>query len=154
MLDSEPNEYLNDIAIIGMEGRFPGAKNVEEFWRNLRGGVHSISFFNDQEMELVSVDRAELDRTNYVKAGGVLDGIELFDAAFFGFTPREAEITDPQHRLFLECAWAALESAGYDSETYEGRIGVYAGAGLNYYLLHVLSARKRFALVSDFQAVI
>lgn len=148
------DEYLNEIAIVGMEGRFPGARNIEEFWGNLRDGIHAISFFSDEEIEPVAGDRSQLNHPNYVKAGGVLEDAELFDAAFFGFTPREAEITDPQQRLFLECAWAALERAGYNPETYDGRIGVYAGAGLNDYLLRVLSSRGRLALVSNFQAII
>lgn len=154
MANPKVDEYLNEVAIIGMEGRFPGARNIEEFWENLRGGIHAVSFFSDDEIELVTGDRAELSHPNYVKAGGVLEDAELFDAAFFGFTPRDAEITDPQQRLFLECAWTALERAGYDPETYEGRIGVYAGAGLNDYLLRVLSNRGRLTLVSNFQAII
>jgi acyl transferase domain-containing protein len=154
MSNPKMDEYLNAIAIIGMEGRFPGARNIGEYWKNLRNGIHAVSFFSDEEIELVTGDRSELGQPNYVKAGGILDDIELFDASFFGFTPREAEITNPQHRLFLECAWAALESAGYDPESYKGRIGVYAGSGLNNYLLHVLSNRGRLALISDFQAVI
>src|SRR5437870_1581260 len=83
-----------EIAIIGMAGRFPGAKNVEELWRNLRDGVESISFFSDEELESSGIDPAVLSAPKYVKAGGVLEDIELFDASFFGFSPREAEITD------------------------------------------------------------
>ena len=153
---SNPNmdEGVNDIAIIGLEGRFPRARNIEEFWKNLRDGVHSISFFNPEEMEFAMGDRADLDNRSYVKAGGVLDDVESFDALFFGFTPREAEIMDPQHRIFLECAWTALEDAGYDPETYRGRIGVYAGAGMNNYLFNVLSNHERLELVSFFQVLI
>jgi len=124
-----------DIAIIGMAGRFPEAKNLDEFWQNLRDGVESISFFTDQEVEAAGVDPALLKNPHYVKAGGVLEDAERFDASFFGFNPREAELMDPQHRVFLECAWEALENAGYDSESYEGLIGVYAGASMNTYLL-------------------
>jgi len=117
------NEELESIAIVGMTGRFPGAKNIDEFWDNLRNGVESIGFFNDEELLDSGVEPEELKKPNYVKAGATLEDIDLFDAAFFGFSPREAEMTDPQHRLFLECAWEALENAGYNSETYSGRIG-------------------------------
>lgn len=128
-------EDKDKIAIIGMAGRFPGAKNVDSFWQNLRNGVESISFFTNEELISTGIEPAVLNNPSYVKAGTVLENIELFDASFFGFTPREAEITDPQHRLFLECVWEALESAGYDSETYAGQIGIFAGVTLSTYLL-------------------
>src|SRR4026207_1651412 len=131
-----------DIAIIGMAGRFPGARNTKEFWQNLRDGVESISFFTDEELSSAGLDSATLSHPNYVRAAGALDDIELFAAPFFGINPREAEVIDPQHRLFLECAWEALEDAGYDSETYEGHIGVYAGAGMNTYLLYNLYSNR------------
>lgn len=126
---------LDGIAIIGMAGRFPGARNLHEFWQNLRDGVESISFFSDQELLAAGIDPATLQDSQYVKARGMLDDIDLFDAAFFGYTPREAEILDPQQRLFLECAWQALEDAGYDPATCGARAGVYAGASWNFYLL-------------------
>jgi acyl transferase domain-containing protein len=125
------------IAIIGMAGRFPGSRNLEEFWENLRQGVESVSFFSRDELLAEGVDPALLDNSQYVRAAAVLQEAEMFDAAFFGMTPREATITDPQHRLFLECAWEALEAAGYDSERYEGRIGVYAGTSMSAYLQHI-----------------
>ncbi|MCA1602817.1 MAG: type I polyketide synthase, partial [Acidobacteria bacterium] len=128
------------IAIIGMVCRFPKAKNVDEYWQKLRDGVELISFFSDQELESSGVDPAVLNDPNYVKAAAVLEDAEMFDASFFGYNPREAEIIDPQHRLFLECAWQALESAGYDSERYEGLIGVYGGAGMNTYFTFNLSS--------------
>ncbi|MBD2207318.1 acyltransferase domain-containing protein [Calothrix sp. FACHB-1219] len=127
------------IAVIGMDGRFPGAKNLNSFWQNLRDGVESISSFTDAELLASGVDAQLLQDPNYVKAKGVLTDIELFDAAFFGFNPKEAAITDPQHRLFLECAWTALENAGYNSEIYPGRIGVYAGVSLGGYLFYNLA---------------
>src|SRR5947207_4534516 len=123
------------IAIIGMAGRFPGAKDVNEFCSNLRDGVQSVTFFSDEELLAAGVDPAILNDPNYIKAKPVLEDADLFDAAFFGFTPREAELMDPQHRLFLECAWEALEEAGYDSQRYAGRIGLYAGTSMNSYLL-------------------
>ncbi|MDZ8184108.1 MAG: beta-ketoacyl synthase N-terminal-like domain-containing protein [Nostoc sp. ChiSLP02] len=127
----------SEIAIIGLTGRFPGAKNLDEFWHNLQNGVESISFFSDEELLASGVDAALLTNPNYVKANAVLEDVELFDAAFFGFNPRDAEMTDPQHRIFLECAWEALEKAGYNSETYNGTIGVFAGANLSGYLLNI-----------------
>ena len=131
---------LQGIAIVGMAGRFPGARDVEEFWRNLREGQEAIRFFSDDELLSAGVPAAALARPDYVKARGMLDGIDLFDARFFDFSPREAEIMDPQQRLFLECAWHALESAGYDPARFPGAIGVYAGVSANtYFLRNVLA---------------
>jgi non-ribosomal peptide synthase protein (TIGR01720 family) len=127
-------ESMEGIAIIGMAGRFPGAKNIGSFWQNLQGGVESISLFTDEELMTAGINSTVLSDSNYVKASGVLENIDLFDASFFDINPKDAEATDPQHRLFLECAWEALESAGYDSNRCESRIGVYAGASLNNYL--------------------
>ncbi|MBD2607326.1 SDR family NAD(P)-dependent oxidoreductase [Scytonema hofmannii FACHB-248] len=149
---------LNDkdeIAIIGMAGRFPGANKVDSFWQNLRDGVESISFFTDEELISAGVDSAMLNDPNYVKASGVLEDIELFDASFFGFSPREAEITDPQHRLFMECVWSALENAGYNSETYNGQIGLFAGVAASYYLLsNLYPNRELMESVDSFQTLI
>ncbi|MEW6234622.1 MAG: amino acid adenylation domain-containing protein [Candidatus Omnitrophota bacterium] len=128
----------SDIAIVGLSCRYPGAKTIEEFWRNLREGVESISFFSDEELLSSGVEPEIFRNPNYVRASGVLEDIEQFDAAFFGYTPREAEILDVQHRLFLECAWEALEDCGCDPGVFPGAIGVYAGAGLNTYLLNNL----------------
>ncbi|WP_397321395.1 SDR family oxidoreductase [Nostoc sp. UCD120] len=129
----ETHESIGKIAIIGMAGRFPGAENIEQFWQNLKDGVESISVFSEEELIAAGVDQTLLNEANYVKAGGVLEDIDLFDAAFFELNPREAEITDPQHRIFLESAWEALENAGYDSQRCKSRIGVYAGASLSNY---------------------
>jgi acyl transferase domain-containing protein/acyl carrier protein len=126
------------IAIVGMSGRFPAAPDLDRFWENLRGGVEAVSFFTDEELAAAGVEPAQLADPLYVKARGVLRDIELFDPAFFGFTPREAELLDPQHRAFLECSWEALESAGYDPERFPGRIAVYGGAGSNSYVLNNL----------------
>jgi acyl transferase domain-containing protein/glutamate-1-semialdehyde aminotransferase/acyl carrier protein len=134
------------IAVIGMAGRFPGARSIEEFWRNLVGGVETIRFFTDEEWRATSALRsgpeAEANHAtsggDYVRARGVLDDIELFDAEFFGYRPRDVEVMDPQQRLFLEQAWVALEHAGYDSAGYDGAIGVYGGVSRNTYLLNNL----------------
>ena len=103
--NSHDTSYETTLAIIGMSGRFPGAQNVETFWHNIAAGIKSIRTFSDQALEEAGVDQALLSRPNYVKAGAVLEGIEQFDASFFGYSPREAETMDPQHRLFLECTW-------------------------------------------------
>jgi non-ribosomal peptide synthase protein (TIGR01720 family) len=156
MQDHEELDLNNssDIALVGMAGRFPGAKNVNQFWQNLRDGVESVSWFTDQELEAAGIDPVALTHHNYVKARPVLEGVELFDAPFFGFSPREAEIMDPQHRLFLECAWEALENAGCDPESYPGLIGVYGGAGLNTYLLANLYPNRDLAnRALDFQTI-
>jgi amino acid adenylation domain-containing protein len=132
---------LEEIAIVGMAGRFPGARNVSELWRNLCAGVESIRSLSDEEMLADYVSPADLAQPGVVKAGGILDDIDCFDAEFFGISKREAEIMDPQHRFFLECAWEALESAGHLPSRYRGSIGVFAGAGANTYLLSNLITR-------------
>ncbi|MEH2042433.1 SDR family NAD(P)-dependent oxidoreductase [Nostoc sp.] len=138
VISTMPNSINgSEIAIIGLTGRFPGSKNIDEFWRNIQNGVESISFFSDEELLSSGISSSILNDPNYVKAHATLEDAELFDASFFGFNPREAEITDPQHRLFLESAWSALESAGYDSQTYKGVVGVYAGSSLSSYLLNI-----------------
>jgi acyl transferase domain-containing protein len=125
---------LDGIAVIGMDGKFPGAKTIDDFWQNLCNGVESISFFTDEELVAAGVSPETLSDPKYVKAGSVLPDIEMFDASFFGFSTGEAKTLDPQHRLLLECAWSAIEDAGYNSEAYDGRIGVYTGASFSTYL--------------------
>ncbi|HET7460395.1 MAG TPA: beta-ketoacyl synthase N-terminal-like domain-containing protein [Longimicrobium sp.] len=128
-----------EIAVVGMAGRFPGAPGVDALWANLRAGVESIRRFTDQELIAAGVPESLRTDPAYVPAEGALAEVDRFDAAFFGFTPREAEVTDPQHRLFLEVAWEALEHAGYDSARVPGRVGVYAGTGMSSYYLNLLS---------------
>ncbi len=141
---------MESIAIIGMAGRFPGADNVAAFWENLRNGVESITHFSDAELELHA---PAPDGQREIRARGLLAGADQFDAAFFNVHARDAEQMDPQQRVFLECAWEALESAGYDPERYPGLIGVWAGASLNSYLLYNLCADREFIarLVSGYQ---
>jgi len=114
-----------DVAIIGMSCRFPGANNIEQFWNNLRDGVESISWFSDHEILAAGVDPDLLDNPNYVKASPILNNIEEFDGDFWGYSPKEAKLLDPQQRLFLECAWESLEDAGYDPLTYGGEISLF-----------------------------
>jgi len=125
-----------NVAIIGMAGRFPGARNVDDFWRNLCAGVESIRSFSPEELLESGVAPELVRHPDYVNAKGVLADADLFDAAFFGINPREAEVIDPQQRVFLECAWEALDAAGYAPEGFDGSIGVYAGIGANTYLLN------------------
>ena len=138
MKERGPDEVSSAVAVVGMAGRFPGARNIESLWRNLCAGRESITFFTEHEID-PSVDSALRNDSRYVRARGILDEVESFDSAFFRMSPLEAEVTDPQQRLFLECAWQVLEDAGYDPDFHDGPIGVYGGAGLNtYYINHVL----------------
>ena len=139
-----------DIAVIGMSGRFPGARSVDELWACLRDGVEAVTFFSDEELLAAGVSPELVRDPDYVKASARLQDIEWFDAALFGYTPREAELMDPQHRLFLECAYEALEDAGYDAGRYEGAIGVFGGAGLSQYLFRYHGDLRKLGL----QAVI
>ncbi|HVS00231.1 MAG TPA: beta-ketoacyl synthase N-terminal-like domain-containing protein [Thermoanaerobaculia bacterium] len=152
---SQDEAPQHGIAVVGVAGRFPAARSVAQLWENLRAGVESITFFSDEELLAAGVDPALLRHEQYVKAKGVLDDVELFDAGFFGFTPREAELLDPQHRFLLECAWEALEDAGYDPERYAGRIAVYAGSGTSYYLLaNLLPDSARMERLGTFQTML
>ena len=143
-----------EIAIIGMVGRFPGAGSIDQFWHNLKHGVESVLFAADQERDSPGRDNIARNDDHYVRSGGVLEGIELFDAPFFGFTPGEVETMDPQQRVFLECAWEALEHAGYDSERFKGAIGVYAGSNMNTYLLNLYSSYASAAPLDELQALL
>lgn len=125
----------SDIAIIGMAGRFPGANTIDEFWAMLTEGQEGTSFFTDAELD-ASIPLSEKNDPSYVKARGIIDKADEFDAGFFGFNPRSAELMDPQQRIFLEIAWEALESTGYLSEKYAGAVGVFAGVGYNTYYTH------------------
>ncbi len=142
ILPEGADDPVQGIAIVGMACRFPGSADVDEFWRALRAGKEAVTFFSEEELRSAGVDPALLENPHYVRAKGVLAGVDLFDAEFFGFSPREAELTDPQQRLFLECAWTALEDAGHDPASYPGTIGVYAGAGWTSYLLFNLATQS------------
>ena len=128
-----------EIAVIGMAGRFPGAPSIEDYWQNLKSGRESLVELSDDHLRRQGVSEAELRNPNFIRVGGLLDDWDSFDATLFGYSPREAEILDPQHRLFLECAWAALEASGYASNRYLRPIGVFGGAGMNGYLLNLYS---------------
>ena len=148
------NDPNSDIAIVGLSCRFPGARNADQFWENLEHGLEAVTFFSDEELRSSGVAGHLVSDPRYVRAKAVLDEIEFFDAAFFGFSPREAQILDPQHRVFLECAWEALENSGYCAQSYDGRIGVYAGAGMNSYLFNLYSNRGLIESLDPFQLLI
>lgn len=129
---SDSSDLYEGIAIVGMAGRFPMAADIDEYWENIRSGRECLSEFSEDEIVASGVSRDTLIEERR-RTRGVLDGAADFDARFFGFSPREAEIMDPQQRIFLEVAWEALEDAGYDSQRPPGPIGVYAGSGINTY---------------------
>ena len=138
MSEQDPERPLEGIAVVGMAGRFPGADDLGELWRNLCGGVESVRFYSREELAAAGVAPALLDDPRYVRAGAALRDVQHFDAGFFDFSAREAELMDPQHRIFLECCWEALENAGYDTRTWPGSIGVFAGMGMSGYLIRNL----------------
>src|SRR5689334_20754421 len=132
---------MDQIAVIGMAGRFPRAETLDDFWRNLCDGIAGISFYSEEELRQAGVDSAFLADPSYVRAQAMLEGFDRFDAEFFGFSPREAEITNPQHRIFLECCWQALEDAGIDPASFNGNVGVFASASSNTYILDLFARR-------------
>lgn len=138
----EPRE--ESIAVIGLGARLPGARSLAELWQNMRSGTTSISRFSVEELRTAGVDAQTLDDPDYVRAAAVVEGADRFDAGFFGFSPREAKVLDPQHRIFLECAWECFEDAGYDPAKFPGAVGVYAGCFMNKYLLHNLYTNQKF----------
>lgn len=132
-----------DIAIVGMAGRFPGAANVDAFWENLIAGRETISHFTEEELDYANDPKSGND--SYVRARGIVEGSDLFDAKHFGIPPRDAEVLDPQHRLLLECAQETLENAGHDPDRFEGKIGFFSGSSQNSYLLNNLCTDRAFA---------
>jgi len=152
-LNAEDDERA--IAVVGLAGRFPDAPDLDAYWRLIESGREGIHPLSDEELLAAGVPRQVFERPDYVRAASCLDGVEGFDADFFGYTPREAEIMDPQQRLFLESAWAALENAGTRPDRFEGLIGVYAGVAWNTYLLSNLMAhRELFEGAGGFQVFI
>ncbi|MCG8584747.1 MAG: amino acid adenylation domain-containing protein, partial [Pirellulales bacterium] len=141
------------IAIVGMAGRFPGADNLQQFWQNITRGVESITQLTDEQLRASGISEKTLADPNYVKARSVLVDVDRFDAALFGLSPRDAEKTDPQQRVFMQCCWEALEDAACDPARYDRRIGVFAGASFNTYLLSSVLGDRAAAeqLVHEFQ---
>ncbi len=138
-----------EIAVIGMSCRFPGAENIEQFWHNLCNGVESITFFSEEEILASGISPDLVRDSNYVKARPILKDVELFDAEFFGYHAKEAKLIDPQQRLLLECAWESLEDAGYNPFIYPSKIGIYAGAVMNTYLLNNVYPHRQQLDIND-----
>ena len=134
-MKSESTNSAFDIAIIGMSGRFPKAKNIQEYWENLKNGRECFTQLNDEQILASGVNPELLEDPDYVKVSPILDDYDKFDAQFFGYTPREASMMDPQQRLFLECCWEAFEDAGYNPHEYEEPVGVFGGAAINTYMI-------------------
>jgi phthiocerol/phenolphthiocerol synthesis type-I polyketide synthase E len=151
---SEPARAAEPIAIIGMRGRFPGANDLDQFWNNLAEGVESISILSQEEIKAAGIPEQISRLPGYVNASPVLDGVDQFDAQFFGFSARDAALTDPQHRLFLETAWQALEDAGYDPAQVSGPIGVFGGSELSTYLYHLYQNLEALKYIDGMQLMV
>lgn len=150
--DGDPE---NHIAVIGMTGRFPEADTLEQFWSNLKEGRESITFFTEEELVKGNIEKKLVDNPRYVGADGVIRNMDMFDAEFFGINPREAELLDPQHRLFLESAWELMEMAGYDAHSYSGKVSVYTSANFSSYLVRNIMANPEMrASATSFQTLI
>jgi acyl transferase domain-containing protein len=144
-----------DIAVIGMTGRFPGANNIDQLWQNLCAAKESISFFNEQELQEAGIDKTTFQQANYVKAKGILQDVEYFDPEFFGLSALEAKLLDPQQRLFLLCAWEAFENAGYNPKQLEERVGVFASTAMSHYLLkNILANKELLANLDEYQLLL
>jgi len=141
-----------EIAVIGMSGKFPAANNINEFWENLQKGVEAIHFSSEEELKHARLDDGVINNPDFVKARGVLADVEYFDAHFFGYTPKEAELMNPQLRIFHECAWEALEDGGYDPGAYKGLIGLYAGAAASFHWEGLVHLSGKTADVGEFSA--
>lgn len=141
----------HSIAIIGISGRFPGANNPFTFWRNLCEKKESLTFFSDKLLTQAGISNKKICDPNYVKSRGIIEDIDLFDDSFFNFTAKEAQVTDPQHRIFLECVQQAFDDAGYNPSTYPGKVGVYAGTGISsYYENNLLPLKETHKSFSDY----
>lgn len=152
MSDSPVSE---NIAIIGMAGRFPMAANVDEFWANLASGRDCFSDFSVEELVAAGVPHEVAAAASYVRRSPILEKPAEFDAHLFGFSPKEAEFIDPQHRLLMECAWEVLEHAGHDPHRFDGAIGIWAGCGpSNYFLKNILSHAGHFESLSNFNTIV
>ena len=148
-------EDIIAVAVVGAAIRAPGANDLTQFWNNLSGGLESIRQYSDHQLSAAGVSNDLINHPDYVKSGAPLDEADCFDAAVFGYTPHEAEVMDPQHRVFLESAWSALENAGYAPGGIESRVGVFAGCGMNTYLLrNLISNRNLMEREGDYPILI
>lgn len=130
---------LQGVALIGIGVRLPGIRTTKEFWQSLLKGQSTISFFSKDEVLASGIELDVVRNPNYIKAGSYLDNIEYFDAEFFNYSVREAQLMDPQQRLFMECCWEVIEQAGYNPETYKMGIGIFAGANISTYAMNLLT---------------
>ncbi len=146
---NEKNFNHLELAVVGMACRFPGAGDVEAYWENLKRGVESITFLTDEELLDAQVPPEVFNHPDYVKAASILKEVDCFDAGFFGYSPREAALLDPQQRLFLETAWHALENAGIHAESFKGAVGVFAGTNFSSYLINNLLGNRRMNINAD-----
>ncbi|GAB3716971.1 hypothetical protein GCM10027598_27230 [Amycolatopsis oliviviridis] len=137
-------DKIEPIAVVGLAGRLPGADTIEQFWRNQRDGVESVSRFSTRQLVDAGWPAEMVAHPDYVPAAAVIENADHFDAEFFGYDTRQAEISDPQQRLFAECAWHALEDTGHDPSRFDGAVGVYGGCFANKYLPLNLLANARF----------
>ena len=142
------------VAIVGLAGRFPGAEDLDGFWRNIANGVECLDEPTDADLDAAGVTADVRSNPNYVRRCTALDGAANFDAGFFGVSPRDAQIVDPQQRIFLECAWEALENAGYAGGTGDQSVGVYAGASMNSYLFQILRDPALVESVGPYQLML
>ena len=142
------------IAIIGMRGRFPGAEDLDHLWRNLAEGVESITPLSREDMRAAGIPDQITSLPGYVNAAPLLGDVDMFDAGFFGFSARDAALTDPQHRLFLETAWEALEDAGYDPAQHDGPIGVFGGCELSTYLYQLYQNPEALGYIDGMQLMV
>lgn len=142
-----------DIAVVGISARFPGAEDKAMFWKNLLDGVETISTFTEEELRASGIEEEMISSPNYIPRRGILGNAQYFDANFFDITPRDAEIMDPQHRVFLECSWHAFEDAGYVPATYPGKVGVFGGTGTAWHLSKVNSHPEVHKYVSGTSVV-
>lgn len=154
MSEEQATDEFERIAIVGMSGRFPKAGSVDALWHLVRNKELGISFLTDEELRKEGISEEQISNPDYVKAKGVLENVELFDADFFSYTPREAEFMDPQQRFFLECCWEAMENAGYAGESRPSNIGVFGGVSFNTYLFNLFSNADLLETYSFFQAML
>ncbi|HEX2080625.1 MAG TPA: thioester reductase domain-containing protein [Longimicrobium sp.] len=143
-MSEESFDGVEPVAVVGLAGRLPGAPTVEAFWANQRDGIESVAVMSEAELREAGVDPALLADPDYVRASGVIEDADRFDAAFFGYSPREAETMDPQQRLFLEVCWEAMEDAGHDPAAFAGAAGVFGGVFMNKYLAANLLTNEAF----------
>lgn len=142
------------VAIVGMRSRVPGAEDIDALWQNIAAGVESVTTLTSEEMEAAGVPDAVTSLPGYVNAAPLLGDVDMFDAGFFGFSARDAALTDPQHRLFLETAWEALEDAGYDPERFSGAIGVFGGCEMSTYLYQLSQHPDALGYVDGMQLMV